>query len=500
MREEILRVERVTQKKNGNVSLDDINFYIYKGEVMGLIFLTSQGKKELIDLLCQNTVINDGRVYLNRQLVNTYESSHPAGPNLIPVIGRDAGLIRTLTVADNIFVMRRGLKKYIIDRRLLENQFYFWFEELQTNIDPNSLISDLTKLECCIVELFRAVVAGSKLIIVQEAAGFLTRDDLHRFYELINHYKRQGISFLYIGNHHEEVFRICDRVSLMKHARVIRVFEKDELNDVNIRPYTISFDVREEEEKEHQGSGILDFFQVNTQKLKNVSFSVKKGECVVFLDNSNEFLPDFLSLVCKGDSPRKGKVFYDGTLLTKKTGKHWVESKILQIPETPIRDLVFWNLNYIENLCFLTDRKLKKRSLRRNILESIQKEYEVYVGKEIYVEDLRELDIRSLYNLIYYRVHLYNPNLLICIQPFTGLDMYLRKHVIELMYELQKKGITIIIWSVNLSDCLSVADRLFLLEDGRIKRTYEKEEFDYFREKGRGNQEFSDFDVLNILK
>ncbi|MFA9462814.1 MAG: ATP-binding cassette domain-containing protein [Velocimicrobium sp.] len=483
MREEILRVERVTQRRNGNISLDNINFCIYKREVMGLIFLTSQGKKELVDLLCNNTEIIDGRVYLNKQLVNSYENNHSGGPNLLPVIGKNSGLIETLTVADNIFVMRRGLKKYIINRKLLQSQFFFWFEELATNIDPNSLISDLSKLDRCIVELFRAVVAGSKLIIVQEIASFLANDDLLRFYELMLYYKEQGMSFLYIGNHHEEVFHICDRVSLMKNAKVIRILENDELMDEKIKPYTISFDVRESEKQENQGRGILDFYQVCTEKLNKVSFSIKKGECVVFLDNSNEFLSDFLHLICDGMTPTEGMVYYDGSLLDKGKSKHWVENKILQISEDLTKDLIFWNLTYLENLCFLTDRKMKNFTLKKYLLESITKEYKEYVGKEIYTEDIRELDIRSLYNLIYYRVHLYNPNLLICIQPFAGLDMYLRRHVVQLLYELRKKGITIIIWSVNLADCLSVADRLILLEDGKIKQAYEKDEFYYFKEK-----------------
>ncbi|MDK2809122.1 MAG: ribose transport system ATP-binding protein [Clostridiales bacterium] len=483
MREETLRVERVTLRYNGNVSLDNINFNIYKGEVMGMIFLTSQGKQELIELLYQNTPINNGRIYINGQLVNTYQNNVPSGPNRIPIIGRDVRLIETLTVADNIFVMRRGLKKYLINRRLLESQFYFWFEELNTGIDPNALISDLSKAERCMVELFRAIVAGSKLIIIQEIASFLTSDDLCRFYELIQYYKQQGISFLYIGNHHEEVFRICDRVSLMKNARVIRIFEKDELNDINIRPYTISFDVRENHTKEPMCRGVLNFAQVTTNAWKQVSFSIKKGECVVFLDNSNECLSDFLELVCYQKQPISGKVFYDSFMHQNGIKKHWIEDKILQISENPVKDLIFWNLNYMENLCFLIDRKAKNLCLSKHVVESIKKEYKSYVGDEIETENLRTLDIRSLYNLIYYRVHLFNPNLLICIQPFSGLDMYMRRHVVGLLYELQKKGITIIIWSVNLSDCLSVADRLFLLEKGQIKRTYEKEEFYYFREK-----------------
>lgn len=484
MKEEVLRVEKIVQKKNGNLVLNNINFQIFKGEIMGMIFLSSQGKEELIELLRENTPVDYGRVFLQEKLVNSYANHLKTGSNMIPVIGQDSGLIKTLSVADNIFVMRKGLKKYILNRKLLRNQFYFWFEELGISINPDSLVSDLSKLECCIVELFRAVVAGSKIIIVKDIASTLSDADLQSFYSLMRYFRKDGISFLYMGNHHEEVFRICNRVALMKNAEVIRILKEDELIEKNIRPYAISFDIQGSEMSENEEKGILDFQEVTTKYMKKISFSIKKGECVLFVDTGNEMLKEFIALLCEGKSPDSGKIYYDGKLFDKSISAKWVKNKILLIPENPTKKLIFWNLTYLENLCFLLDQKMKHVPLEKHLEESIIAEYKDYVGNEIYEEDLRNLDVNSLYNLIYYRVHLFNPKIVICIQPFAGLDMYARRHVVDLLYFLQTKGITIIIWSVNLADCLSVANRLIYLQEGQIKRVYEKDEFYHFKEKG----------------
>lgn len=482
MREEVLRIERVTLKTGGIVHLDNMNLQMFKGEIMGLISLTSQGRKELIELLCSNTKINYGRVYLDSHLVNSYQNTK-VQPNLVHVIGQNSRLIENLTVADNIFVMRRGLKKYLISRKLLRTQFYFWFEELETSINPDSLIVDLSRLERCIVELFRAIVAGCKLIIMQEIGSLLTADELDIFRRFILYYSKEGISFLYFGNHHEEVFRICNRVALMKNAKVVRIFEKRELTEVNIRPYTISFEIGAGEERKSQERGILDFQRVRTSTMKELSFSVHKDECVVFIDKSNTVLPDFIGLLCGRISADNGSIYYGGSLLTQRKASRFIENKILVIPKNPVENLMYGDLNYLENLCFLVDRKMKHRKITKKILSSIVEEYKEYIGDDIYAADVKNLEIRSQYNLIYYRVHLYNPEIVICIQPFSGLDMYLRRHVIDLIYQLRKNGITVVIWSVNVSDCLSVADRLVLLEDGHFLKSYAKEEFNYFKDK-----------------
>lgn len=116
--------------------------------------------------------------------------------------------------------------------------------------------------------------------------------------------------------------------------------------------------------------------------------------------------------------------------------------------------------------------------MSRNIKKSIIKEYESILGEEIHENDLLNLEPASLYNLVYYRLHLYNPNIVFCIQPFSGADMYLRKHIADLIRELKRKGITIIIIAVNISDTLSVADRLMIIEKGSVLKEYSKDEFD----------------------
>lgn len=121
MKQEILRLERVTRITDGVTQLDNMNLHIFQGEIMGLVCINSHGKEALVRLICQNLPIHYGYVYFQEQLVNNYEHSS-MGMNRVSVIEQRSRLVEDLTVADNIFVLRRGFKKYLIEPRVLERQ------------------------------------------------------------------------------------------------------------------------------------------------------------------------------------------------------------------------------------------------------------------------------------------------------------------------------------------------------------------------------------------
>jgi ribose transport system ATP-binding protein len=476
MKEEILRMENVTSISSGVTYLDNLNLQIYKGEIMGLIPINRQGKSQLIQLLCQNSPIDYGRIYMNNELVNYYEHSSNS-MNRVYVIDQKSKLIQDLTVSDNIFVLRRGFKKYLINNKVLRGQVNQFLKEMDVSLEPNELVFNLTPFEQCIVELLKAIISGSNLIIISDISNILSVVDLSRLWNLIHYYALVGYSFLYIGSHHEEVFTICNRVALMKDGAVVKVLDKHELTDDMIKVYSISFDDVKPKPRGYAGQGILEFDSVYTEHLNKFSFSIKKGECVVLFDTYNTIYSDLLALMNGELSPKYGKIIYHNSEYTEKIAKKALENRIAVIDEDATQKMLFDNLSYVDNLYFLVDKKLDNNIFKAKIKRSIISEYEGIVGKEIYAKDLSELELTSLYNLVYYRIHLYNPNIVFCMQPFSGADMYLRKHIADLIRELKRKGITVIILAVNISDTLTVADRLMVIEQGTVVKEYTKEEF-----------------------
>ena len=485
MKNEILRLERVTVMEDETALLDNFNLHIFKGEIMGLVCINANGKESLIKLISQNLPIHYGRVYFDEVLVNSYQHS-PLTLNKIAVIEQKSRLVEDLSVADNVFVLRRGFKKYLINHSVLNDQLNRFFKEIEPSIDGNDLIANLSPYEKCVVELLRAVVMGAKLIVIMDISNSISAADLIKLHHFLKYYSEKGLSFLYICSHHEEAFKICNRMSLMKDGKILKVFYQEEFQNDNMVPFYIGefSDFERNAEMRYNTVNILSFQDVCTDKLNHLSFSVAKGECAVLFDTDNTALPDILQLMEGTRSPDSGTVFWENAAYQPKKAWDPIKSGMAFVGEDPIHTMLFEEMSYMENLCFLLDQKRNGIRLSKRVLKSIIHEYEPVIGKDIYEQNIMNLNKQALYDLIFYRLRLFHPKIVFFVQPFAGADLCLRRHLIDLISQMKKDGTTVVILSVNIADSLVVADKLTLLKNGRFSSEYYRPEFKKFSSEG----------------
>ena len=147
MKQEILRFENVTCKKDGAVYLDNFSFYMTAGEIVGLLSVNDRGIKELIELMAKNHPIDAGRVYMGGKILNQEETS-----NRIYQIDQKSSLINDLSITDNLFVMRPGFKKQVINEWVLREQADRVLKQLSMDLDLNKRVERLTTMERIMVE------------------------------------------------------------------------------------------------------------------------------------------------------------------------------------------------------------------------------------------------------------------------------------------------------------------------------------------------------------
>ncbi len=476
MREEILRIENVSKSIEGVIYLDNINFHIFKGEIMGLIPLNNHGKDQLVQLISQNISIDFGRIYFDEELVNYYEYSNMTN-NRVYIIDKQTKLVEDLNVIDNIYVLNPKFSEYIIRENRIKEKTDELIRELDLNIKTDQLVSELSIFEKTLIEMIKAVLNGAQLILLNEISNFLSVEELYDFQKLIRYYTKWGISFLYMANHHEESFQICDRVCLFENGRVIKVIDKKEFSDEILEPYIIEFDKNIGLNWTEDSIGNFEFKDFFTKNLKGTSFSIKRGKCITILDINNKGIQDIEQILNGELIPKEGKIVLDGREIKEINPNTLLENKIAFIPENPVEKVLFYDMSYMGNLTFLMDYKLDKSIINKKILKNIRIEYRKMAGKDIDEVEIRNLDRRALYNLVYFRILLFNPRVVFIMQPFSNSDMYLRGRIIELINKLKKNGIGVIVLAVSISDTLTVSDRLFIMEDGRISRKYGKEYF-----------------------
>lgn len=483
MKKEIVRMDRVTHIERGIRLLENFNIHIFEGEIMGLLCVNRNGLEAFLKILCRNIPIHYGYIFFNEELVNNYQHSSMKG-NLVSIIEKQSHLVQDLTVADNIFVLRKEYHKYIIDSRELSVKLKQFTEEIAADIEGDDIVSRLTETQKFMVEILKAVISGSRLIVIRELSSFIGKADVLKIHEIMRYYTSKGISFLYVCNHHEEAFEICNRAAMMENGKILKILDHREFHDKNITPYSLDFSKRKISlpgELKEPGPGMMKFKNISSGSIRNMNLSIAQGECLVILDTDNSAIQEMQQMLKKPESAIEGKIVIDGSVL--QDNAKMAENQMKFIDESPLKSMIFPDMSYIDNLCFLMDKKTSNIWMKKKIKKSVASEYFSLAGEDIFARDIRSLEAKSLYNMVYYRIHLYSPKVAICIQPFSGADMYLRHHIATLIRKLLEKKISVIILALNISDTLSVADRLIVMKEGKIFEEYDSKDFTSFKQK-----------------
>lgn len=479
MKRERLRFEKVTCVQGGVTVLNNLDFYIFEGEILGVIFLDEQGKQPLVDMILRNEPLHYGRIYLNGRMVNSYLHSDNT-KNPATLISNKNPLIHKMTVADNVFVIRGGFKKYLIQPKVLNSQLAAFAKEAGVQLNGFEYVENLTVYQQCVVQLLKAVILGHKLVIIQDISNLISQADLKKYHQLMRHFAAQGVSFAYICSHHEEIYTVCNRAVVIENGATQKNILKADLNTLDkgyFERYVLQMaKMRQAAPPQQHTPQVVGFSNVSYGHLQNASFSIGRGECVALLDVNNTALEDIFALLGGRAQPNSGQMLLAGKPYPKHPQK--TAPRVGLVQKEPIRSMLHPGFTYLDNLCFLAGQKRARLWHTGTMRKNVRQEYLPLIGQHIDAQSIQGLPPASLYNLVYYSQHLFNPALVVAMQPFLGADMYLRQNILYLLNQLLKKGISILLLSVNLSDSLVIANRMLTMENGRITKEYHRAELD----------------------
>lgn len=477
MKEEVLRMDRVAYREQGITELNHFCLDIDAGEIVGLIPVNDTGLAAVIRLLRQNLPLHYGYVYYRGKLVNHWQQSDYSY-NRIAVIESRSGLADDLTVADNVFVLRQGFKKWFIRRDVLNRQLEPFLKETGVKLSADMCARDLTAFPRFITELVKAVVAGCRLIVLMEPGSVISDARLDSLQRILRHYAAKGFSFLYVSRHYEEARQICTRAAIMVNGQIAKVVSTadtppETLQCFGVDAYTQMVQRQERIQPVPPGTPpALELSALRYGSITSLDIRIAPGECVVLQDLNNHILSDLIALLSSEARPDSGVIRVNGKRLRA------VKSRdIAVIQQQPTQTMLFPDLSYMDNLCFSLDHRIPDIWLRKAPRASIRHEFEAELGKRVFDLPVEALTRPEKYELVFTRVLLQRPKVAVCVQPFMGADMQQRMQIWKLMERLLSKGISVLILAVNLADSLALADRLIRVKDGKVQAVYTREEF-----------------------
>lgn len=476
MRTEVFRLEQVSLPP----VLHDIHMHLYSGEVVALIGVNALGIDELLTIFQRNIPLHYGHVYCMDVLVNDYLSSSKTQNN-VTVIDRTSMLLDTMTVEENLFILRKSGRHHIINYALLSKQMNILLKEVSLAIPPRTLVKDLSPYEKLIIQFLKASLSRSPLVILKDISTFVSDLDLSRLKPILDYFTKKGMTFLYVCNHHQEAFRFASRCYLMQEGRVIKHLFQDQMTDQIINQYAYEFNESVElGDRQNQYGGyraqqvMFECRDLVYGDIQSLNLSVGSSETVVLLDSENMVLKQLFDL-CTGE-----KQPYSGSITIKGSPPSLHDRGIAMVPAKPDVGLVFDQLSLLDNILFTSDHKVPNLWLSQSHRRALARDVQPRFGSQLSLHDPTEYDSRYRLRMVYQRIMLQKPEFLCVIQPFASIDMYQRMELISYFDAFKRRGTSILILAVSLSDTLQIADRLVILKDGKMQRELLRSEFSLY--------------------
>ena len=474
MKTEIFRIENGRKIKEGTELLSGIYLEAYKGEMIGIILDHISEKQCLIDILSGQTHLDSGKVYIDDEKVSedrvcTYLQK------LIAIIERKSKLVENLTVAENIFVIRGGGKKYFINKKVLYRQAQQLFDDFNLSIQADARVCSLTLLDKTLVELLKAYIMRRKLIVLSDITTFLSEDEVQIFMDLVLVLKRKGVDFIIVENFHGLLFKYSNRIVVIQKGKTVRIIE-NKSEDQNII-YRLLLDedqpsaihaIPQEEEKCLEAKSVLQLKHIAYGKLVDVSLDLHQGEVVSLLYQEHESWQQLLQIL-------QGEVVCTrGEMLLKEEAYRprgiWdaIQKGVCFVEENPIEKMLFYDQSVLDNLCLAMSNKVSGLWMHKRYGKSIRGHMAPYFDEDFFETPLNQLPPVSLQKLIYSKWLLYGPKVVVCHKPFSMTDVHMRRMTQQMIKAYQERGIAVLIATSNVDEVQIMGSSLRYLVKGNL--------------------------------
>ncbi len=494
MEEEIiLETRNITKDFPGVRALENVTFQLRKGEVLGLVGENGAGKSTLMKIFSGAYPAHtyEGEIFVEgkRRDFLGPKDSQKAG---IAIIYQELNLIPELTVAENIFLAREPSvgKTGIIDRKKLFKQTKDLLDLLNIPISSHEQIKNLSIGKQQMAEIAKALSYQAKILILDEPTSALTEQEVESLFKMINSLRALGVSMIYISHKLDEIFKITDRVTVLRDGKTIAGKPTPELSRQELVSLMVGRNIGDMYPK--QPGKISDVvlevkdlfvdhpFLIGEKVVREVSFKVRKGEVL-----------GISGLMGSGRSELVTSIF--GAFPADCSGEIYIEGKRVEI-NSPY-EAIKYGLGLVTE-----DRKLFGLALGMQVGENITLSCLEKLSWYQIIERRRENELVSRYvDTLRIKTHspetivstlsggnqqkvviakwlATDPKVLLLDEPTRGVDVAAKVEIYQLMNKLAGEGIGIVMVSSDLPEVVSMSDRILVMHEGRMVKELQKNE------------------------
>ncbi|MEH6771257.1 sugar ABC transporter ATP-binding protein [Maribacter arcticus] len=477
---------RGISKSFGIVSvLENVNIKVKHGEIHALLGENGAGKSTLMKILSGVHQKDAGQVFLNGEEINP-KNTHDGQVLGINVVYQELSLINDLSVAENIYLHKLGASKFWMNWKEINKDAQELLDSLGFVIDATATVRDLSIVQKQVVEIAKAISEDTKVLVLDEPTTVFDPTDTQKLFDNLFKLKERGISIIYISHHLEEIFKIADTVTVLRDGIDTGSVPIKDIDVDGVIRMMIGRELKDLYPVRNLKVGSVPIFEVKNLTAKDtfvhdVSFSVKPGEVLGIAGLGGSGRTETAKLIFGADKKKSGQLFLNGEEITTKSPVNAVDYEIGLVSENRKEEGVFLPLSIRKNIS-VTDFKAISGKFGFINVEKEVKNVQNLVDKLNIKTPSVEIAVKNLSGGNQQKVALakwlsIDSKVILIDEPTRGVDVGAKVEIYNLINEVAKKGVGVIVISSDMPEIMGIADRILVMHKGTMYGELSKEEF-----------------------
>lgn len=480
-----IEMKNINKSFGGIYALKDVTFKVQTGTCHGLVGENGAGKSTLMNVLYGVLSKDSGEIFINDEIVEikSINDSRNLGLALVP---QELSFIPYLTVAENIYLGNETLKKgsIFLDKSQLNKNAVKLLKDLKIDLPIKKLASELSVSEQQMMVIARILSKNPEIIIMDEPTARIGENETKKLLDYINILKEANKTIVYISHRLEEIFQICDNITVLRDGQTINTLPTDEVNEEELIHMMCNREIIVElplDTKHEIGETILSVKDLRkADELKNINFNVRKGEVLGFFGLVGAGRTETIRAILGIDSRDGGEVWLEGKQINLHGMSDALKNGIALVPEERRKQGVILSLPIYENISLGNLEQYAKcgiisKSKEKVAAKSASKDLQVNCTS---VEQLvGNLSGGNQQKVVIAKYLNRDIKIIIFDEPTRGIDVGAKKQIYQIIDRLAAQGIAVIVISSEILEIQLICDRLLVMKDGEIVSELARQEF-----------------------
>ncbi len=474
----VLTMRNICKTFPGVKALQNVDFTLRKGEIHALMGENGAGKSTLIKVLTGVEEFETGEIKIEgKDGVIVNRSPQEAQINGISTVYQEVNLCPNLSVAENLFIGREPRKGGLIDWTAMKRQASELLEGLDIHVDVSSAVENYSIAVQQMLAIARAMDMSAKVLILDEPTSSLDDDEVEKLFVLMRRLKEQGVGIIFVTHFLEQVYAVCDRITVLRNGTLVGEYRVEELPRVQLVAKMMGkdFDDLASLKKEGEATRVSEEVVIEAKKLghkgtiRPFDLTVHKGEVIGLTGLLGSGRSELVRAVYGADKPDEGELFVKGKKLQVNAPIEAMMSGMAYLPENRKEEGIIADLSVRENIIIALQAK---RGMFRLLSRKEQEEFTDNYIKVLQIKTadrgtpVKQLSGGNQQKVILGRWLLTNPDFLILDEPTRGIDIGTKTEIQKLVLELAEKGMSVVFISSEVEEMIRTCSRMAVLRDG----------------------------------